>query len=86
MLNLKSPSLFLMGFIQVYFVAVNVYFLSKELYIGVFVSSFLINIIWTENIKKIAFGSAKDRINYALGASVGSIAGLFSSSIIASLL
>lgn len=76
-------TLFLTGFSQVYFVAVNTYFLAKEMYLGVFISAFIISMIWSFNIKKIAFGSTKDRIVYALGATLGSVCGLWSSSIIA---
>lgn len=79
-------SLFLTAFIQVYFVAVNTYFIAKEIYIGVWVAAFMINIIWSFNIKKMAFGSLIDRITYAVGATLGSVVGLWSSSFIASLI
>jgi hypothetical protein len=38
--------------------------------------------IWSFNIKRLAFGSKTDRIIYALGATIGSIIGLFTSSLI----
>lgn len=79
----KRLPLFLTGFSQVYFVAVNTYFLSKEMYLGVFISAFIISMIWSFNIKRIAFGSTNDRLVYALGATIGSVCGLWSSSIIA---
>ena len=66
----------LTGFVQVFFVAINTYFLSKEFYIGVFIVGFLISLIWSWNVKKIAFGSLKDRLFYALGAGLGSLIGL----------
>jgi hypothetical protein len=69
-------SLFATGFIQVWFVAVNTYFLSKEFYIGVFFAAFMISLIWSFNVKKIAFGNKYDRIIYAIGASLGSLSGL----------
>ena len=71
--------LFITGFTQVYFVAVNTYFISKGLYLGVLIAAFLISIIWSFNVKKIAFGTIKDRLIYSFGASIGSVAGLFSS-------
>jgi hypothetical protein len=74
--------LFTTGFIQVYFVSVNTIFLSKHIYIGVLISAFLISLIWSFNVKKVAFGSALDRVIYACGASLGSVAGLFSASYI----
>jgi hypothetical protein len=87
----KSPiigyiSLFLTAFIQVYFVAVNTYFIAKEIYIGVWIAAFMINIIWSFNIKKMAFGSFIDRMTYAVGATLGSVVGLWSSSFITSLI
>ena len=75
-------SLFVTGFIQVLFVAMNTYFLAKELFFGVMVASFLISFIWSINVKKVAFGNNSDRIIYALGATAGSLTGLWASSII----
>jgi len=68
--------LFITGFIQVFFVAVNTYFISKAIYGGVFICGFLISFIWTWNVKKIAFGTIKDRLYYSLGAAFGSLIGL----------
>ena len=74
--------LFTTGFIQIYFVAVNTIFLSKHIYVGVLISAFLISLIWSFNVKKVAFGSTLDRVIYACGASFGSVAGLFSVSLV----
>lgn len=71
--------LFITGFVQVFFVAINTYFLSKEFYLGVFICGTIISLIWSWNVKKIAFGSFKDRIAYALGAGFGSLVGLITS-------
>jgi hypothetical protein len=79
---LNTITLFFTGFIQVYFVSINTYFLAKEMYFGVLTAAFMISIIWSYNIKKIAFGTTKDRILYAMGASLGSVAGLKTSTII----
>jgi hypothetical protein len=68
--------LFSTGFIQVFFVAVNTYFLSKSFFAGVFICGFLISFIWSWNVKKIAFGTIHDRIAYASGAGFGSLVGL----------
>jgi hypothetical protein len=73
----ENTSLFLTGFLQVYFVAINTYFIANKLYIGVIMAAFMISFIWSFNVKKIAFGTNKDRIIYSIGASIGSIAGLF---------
>lgn len=69
-------SLFLTGFLQVFFVAVNTYFISKGYYVGVLVCGFMISFIWSFNVKRVAFGSNKDRLIYATGAGLGSLLGL----------
>jgi hypothetical protein len=79
-------SLFTTGFIQVYFVAVNTYFIANQMYLGVLIASFMISLIWSFNVQKVAFGSTTDRVVYALGATFGSLLGLWSSSFIASVL
>jgi hypothetical protein len=74
--------LFLTGFVQVFFVAVNTYFLSKIFYLGVFLCGFMISLIWSWNVKKVAFGTISDRVVYALGAAFGSVIGLLVSTLI----
>lgn len=71
--------LFLTGFTQVFFVAINTYFLSKEFYIGVFICGTIISLIWSWNVKKVAFGTLQDRLFYAIGAGFGSLFGLIAS-------
>lgn len=78
--------LFSTGVVQVYFVAINTYFLSRELYVGVTFAAFMISLIWSYNIKKIAFGSLTDRVLYSLGATLGSVAGLATSKAVTNLL
>jgi hypothetical protein len=68
--------LFITGFVQVFFVVVNTYFISKEFYLGVFTFGFIISLIWSWNVKKIAFSSFKDRLVYSFGAGFGSLVGL----------
>ncbi len=82
--NTKTDSLklFFTGVLQVYFVAINTYFLAKEIYIGVLFAAFAISMIWSYNIKKIAFGTFTERVIYSLGATVGSLLGLYTSSFI----
>lgn len=77
--NNAVVSLFLSGFVQVFFISVNTYFLAKEMYLGVVVSSFMISMIWSFIVKKVAFGSTLHRVVYAFGATFGSVFGLFSS-------
>jgi hypothetical protein len=76
--NSKSEiELFLTGMTQVFFVAINTYFLSQSLYTGVVISSFMISMIWSYNVKRLVFGSLYERMFYALGAALGSVTGLF---------
>lgn len=81
--TLQHLSLFITGFVQVFFVAVNTYFLSKELYTGVVLAAFMISFVWSFNVKKIAFGTLADRLVYSLGATCGSLVGLWASTLIA---
>lgn len=69
--------LFLTGFAQVFFVSINTYFLAHEMYLGVLVAAFMISLIWSFNVKKVAFGTNIDRVVYAAGATYGSVAGLW---------
>lgn len=78
----EGIKLFITGFVQVFFVAINTYFISKQFYAGVFFCAFIISFIWSWNVKKIAFGTMADRIAYALGAGVGSLIGLIISVLI----
>lgn len=68
--------LFLTGFLQVFFVALNTWLITQRNYGGVLVVSFLISFIWSFNVRKVAFGSMADRIIYSAGASAGGITGL----------
>ena len=76
----------LTGFVQVYFVSVNTYFLAHEMYAGVLVAAFIISLVWSFNVKRVAFGTWRDRLMYAGGAAIGSVAGLVSSAMIAMIL
>lgn len=65
------------GFLQVFFVAINTWLITKQQYVGVIIVSFLISFIWSFNVKKVAFGTMKDRLVYSLGAAIGGLTGLF---------
>lgn len=82
----KQLSVFITGFIQVFFVVVNTYFTAKVIYVGVFMASFTISLVWTLNVKRTAFGTWTDRVIYAFGAATGAISGLASSAFILELL
>lgn len=68
--------LFTTGFLQVFFVALNTWLITQQNYVGVLIVGFIISFIWSFNIKKVAFGTMKDRIVYSLGASLGGVCGL----------
>ena len=75
--------LFTTGFIQVFFVSINTWLISRSVYLGVFLCGFTISFIWSWNVKKIAFGKLNDRLLYSMGAAAGSLGGLvFSEQII----
>lgn len=76
---MKYLLIFITGFVQVFFVAVNTYFVAREIYAGVIMASFTISLVWTLNVKRAAFGTWAHRITYAAGASAGAAGGLASS-------
>lgn len=78
--------LFSTGFLQVFFVAINTYLITKEYYVGVLIVSFLISFIWSFNVKRVAFGTMRDRLIYSLGASIGGLTGLITGKIISILI
>lgn len=74
-LHLSKIKLFTTGFIQVIFVAANTVFISQYQLIGNLLTAFMISLVWTYNVKKVAFGAVSDRWAYATGAALGSVAG-----------
>jgi len=73
---MKNYLLFSTGFIQVFFVAINTLFIAQQNYYGVAVASFAISLIWAFNVTKVAFGTTKHKVIYALGAMCGSLSGV----------
>ena len=67
-----------MGFIQVFLVVANMYFIANKVILGIIILAFLINYIWSHNVRKIAFGKELDRIIYSIGATSGAISGYYS--------
>ena len=68
--------LFLTGFLQVFFVTIQTWFISKSFLPGIVIVGFLISFIWSFTVKKIAFGGMFDRIVYSTGASTGAAVGI----------
>lgn len=71
-----------MGYVQVFFVSLNLCLIVNKIYMGVLISSFMISFVWSFNVKRIVFGTRYDRIFYSLGAAFGSLSGMWSESFI----
>ena len=69
-------NLFLTGFLQVFFVAINTYLISQKSVYGTALAGFVISIIWSFNVKRVAFGTMQDRVIYSFGAGFGSCCGV----------
>lgn len=63
--------LFLTAVLQVFFVAMNVIFISNKMWIPLLITGFCISFVWTLNVKKVAFGGWTDRFIYSFGAMLG---------------
>ena len=74
--------IFISGFIQVFLVVLNTYFISKDNVTGIIICSFGISYFWSHNVKKVAFGTEKDRIIYSFGAMTGGLLGYLSGKIL----
>jgi len=68
--------IFLQSFLQIGLVAINTLLISKQLFLGVFICSFLISLLWAFNVSKIALSDLRNKIIYALGAGCGAITGI----------
>jgi hypothetical protein len=75
--------LFLTGLMQVILVCLNTYqiaafvkYKSPTILIGIFIIGFLISLLWSFNVKKVAFGNLINRVWYAVGAAFGSVIGV----------
>jgi len=73
--------LFLTAFFQVGLVAVNIYQVAHQLYFGAFMVGLCISILWTFNVKGVAFGGWTDRFVYAFGAAFGTVIGIYLSTL-----
>lgn len=73
--------LFFSAMLQVSFVAMQPLFIVNHKIIPMLLTGFLISMIWTFNIKKVAFGGWPDRLVYAIGAMCGTGFGYWISNI-----
>ena len=60
---------------QVLFVTLSTVFIANSLFVHALFSSFMISLIWTFNVKRIAFSTITERFIYALGATTGTAIG-----------
>jgi hypothetical protein len=70
------------GMLHVLLVAVNMYQIAHQKWVGCFVVGFLISFVWSFNVQKIAFSTISQRVSYSVGAAIGTITGLFLSTYI----
>ena len=68
--------IFFQSFFQVGLVAINTMLISKCFYLGVFVVSFLISLLWAFNVSRVAISTLNQKLTYAFGAGCGAITGL----------
>ena len=80
--NKDRWKLFITALCQVTFVAMNVSFISKGQIIAMLLTGFMISLIWSFNVKKVAFGTLTDRLIYAFGAMAGTGIGFYISHLI----
>lgn len=85
-LLISKRALFFTALMQVTFVAMNVVFISHALIVPMLITGFLISLVWTLNVKKVAFGGWTDRLIYSTGAMVGTFVGFLSSNYIIGIL
>jgi len=69
-------TLFLTGFLQVFLVTAQTWFIARSHFAAVAVFGFAISFAWSFNVKRIAIGTKADAAIYSLGASLGAVIGL----------
>ena len=69
-------TLFLTAFFQVALVAANVWQIAHQQWIGAAIVGWGISFLWSINVSKVAFGGWLDRVIYATGAGLGTLAGM----------
>lgn len=71
----SNIGLFLICFIQVNLVTINIYQVAEHKWAGMAMMGFLISFMWSLNVTAVVFGSLKQRFIYALGGSAGCLTG-----------
>lgn len=78
----KHIETFVLAWAQVALISLNTWQIANSKYIGALIVGFFISLVWTMNVKKIAFSEWTVRIVYCTGASVGTATGLILSNLI----
>ena len=78
----KLTIIFLTGFVQVFLVSANTYFISKTTWAGIAVCGFGISYLWTINVRRVTAGSTAEQITYATGAMLGGLCGVLMAKLI----
>lgn len=68
--------IFFTSFLQIGLVAINTYLITKLIWVGIFIISFLISYLWALNVSKISVSTKEAKLVYALGAGCGAVVGL----------
>lgn len=68
--------IFFTSFFQIGLVAVNTLLIVKQLFLGVFICSVLISLLWSFNVSIIALSDLKQKLIYSVGAGFGAITGM----------
>ena len=67
---------FFQSFFQVGLVSISTILITKHLYFGIFIVGFLISLLWTFNVSRIAVSTIKQKLTYSLGAGTGAVCGV----------
>ena len=67
---------FFQSFLQIGLVSVSTILITKHLYYGIFFVAFLISLLWTFNVSRIAISTIKQKLIYSLGAGTGAVCGV----------
>lgn len=67
---------FFYSYLQIALISINTIILTRHNYFGIFILSFLISLLWTFNVSRIAVSTIKQKILYSLGAGCGAISGV----------
>ena len=68
--------LYLMGALQVGLITLQTWLISRAAWPWVFGVGFAISYVWSHNVRRVAFGTERDRWCYASGAATGAVLGL----------